>query len=95
MGIVKNFDVKEAFLILTEDGNRIFRMEKPDGDFIDVNVIYNSETNSWDLQDVDTKMIVHNIIIAYYAVSDKVLSICYRLPKQNKEERQTVRLWFN
>lgn len=94
MGIVKNFDVKEAFFILTEDGNHIFQMEKPNKEKIDITVTYNAETDTWNLTDLENMMIIPAIIIAYYAVSDKTLSICYRLPGQTKEDRQTVNLHF-
>jgi hypothetical protein len=94
MGITKNNDVKDAFRIITEDGNRIFLQDINDYDMRDVKLKESTETGTWNLVGIDDEPIITNMHIAYYAVSNKILSFVYRLLNESKEERKTIKLWF-
>jgi len=94
MGITKNNDVMDAFKVVTEDGNRIFLQDVNEYDMRDVKIRENAEKGTWDLIGIDDSPVVTGMHIAYYAVSNKVLSFTYRLSGEKKEERKTIKLWF-
>jgi hypothetical protein len=89
MGVTKNKDVKEAFLILTQDGNQIFLLENEE-----VKIKYDCEADSWSLRDLEDGVIKEGMKIAYYAVSNKYLSFSYRFQDDDKKERKEIKLEF-
>lgn len=89
MGIINNFDVKESFLILTKDGNQIFKLDEDE-----VIVKYQPEHESWRVQNLNGDIIEDDIKIAYYATSNKILSFKYRRRGESKEQRKEMRLYF-
>ncbi len=94
MGITKNEDVMDAFRVITEDGNRIFLQELDENNKRDVKIKENTEKGTWDLVTINDVPIITAMFIAYYAVSNKVLTFTYRLKNENKEERKAIKLWF-
>lgn len=94
MGITKNNDVMDAFRIITEDGNRIFLQDVNAYDMRDVKIKENPIEGVWDLVGIDDETIIEGMNIAYYSVSNKVLSFTFRLKGEAKEERKIIKLWF-
>lgn len=94
MGIIKNNDVKDAFRIITEDGNRIFLQDINDYDMRDVKIKECPQTGTWNLVGIDDEPLIIGMNIAYYAVSNKILSFSFRLQDESKQERKTIKLWF-
>jgi hypothetical protein len=60
----------------------------------DVKLREGAESDTWDLISIDDTVLIANMSIAYYAVSNKVLSFTYRLNGETKQERKTMKLWF-
>jgi len=94
MSITKHMDVMDAFRTIIEDGNRIFLQDINEYDMRDVKIRENMENKSWDLIGIDDEPIILEMYISYFAVSDKALSIIFRLRGEKKEERKTLKLWF-